>query len=503
MSKVRGFRLHLTLWGPKFTFISTDLESMSIVLPLVSLILWVTLTYINSHKNLPPGPKGIPFLGYLPFLGRKPHLVLTELKKKYGDILTIHIGSERVVVLSSFELIKEAMLKDDNYEERPASFCALVAAYESQGGLFGNCANKVQRILFRNFTKTTLRNFGMGKASLEPKIQDEISYLVNAIKMSNGKPAYLQNMIKTTITNIICTIMYGERMDYNNKDFQQLIQLSGEYFRSLGINEWSQYLPQFLANMFGIATPIDKMRLLYKKILNEVQKYDTINEGINKQQSFIDVWRSEAMRPNSNPVDFEEEKLTQVLSELFIAGSDTTSVMLEWALLYLIKYPIVQAKMQMEIDEVIGKDKAPSMTDQKFMPYTQATILELNRIISIAPLASKDSSLAGYHIPKNTTIYANSWAVHHDPEIFPEPESVKPERFLTENNEVKHVKELIPFGMGKRQCIGEAMAKTQLFLYLTTLLQQFTFTAENVSVNSHFSILLQPVPQKICAALRR
>uniref|UniRef100_T1JMZ1 Cytochrome P450 n=1 Tax=Strigamia maritima TaxID=126957 RepID=T1JMZ1_STRMM len=470
-----------------------------------AIVLWISAIYLKTPKNLPPGPREIPFLGYLPFLTRKPHLAFTKLQKKYGDIFTISIAKERVVVLSSFKLIKEAFQQSDKFMERPNSFSDLLT-FDSIEGMLGN--GGAQRKELRHFSLSTLRQLGMGKASLEPKIQDEILYLVNSIKNLGGKPAYLRDMIKTSITNIMCTIMYGNRLDYNNDEFQQLLQLSNNFVSSLGIDKLSQYLPEFLINLLGITKPKDFGTMLYRKILNEVQKYDKIHDGVNSQLSFIDAWRTEAEKPNSNTANFNEKKLAKILSELFIAGSHTTSTTLQWALLYLTKYPNVQTKLQKEIDDVIGKERQPSMTDQKLMPYTQATILELNRIISLAPLltphcSTDDTTLAGYFIPKDTTIHGNVWAIHHNPELFPEPECFKPERFLTEDNKVTPIEESIPFSIGKRVCVGEALARMQLFLYITTFLQHFSFTSsENVSFDYIYAIVLEPLNQKICATMR-
>jgi len=134
------------------------------------------------------------------------------------------------------------------------------------------------------------------------------------------------------------------------------------------------------------------------------------------------------------------------------------------------------------------------------MPYTEATLMEVHRIASIVPLSlfhktSKDTTLGGYFIPKGSSIMPHLWNVHYDPEYFPEPEVFKPERFLTDDRKVKRCDQLIPFSIGKRQCIGESLARMELFLYFTSMLQRFSFESvegEDLDFDCEFTIVLEP-----------
>jgi len=199
-----------------------------------------------------------------------------------------------------------------------------------------------------------------------------------------------------------------------------------------------------------------------------------------------------------------------VLQDFFIAGTDTTTTTITWGLLYLTKYTAIQKKLQQEIDKVIGRERTPAMSDLKLMPYTEAAIMEIQRIASILPLSvfrstREDTTLDGYFIPKNTMIIPNLWLLHHDPVNFPDPEVFKPERFLTEDNKIKRIETLNPFGMGKRQCLGEGLARMEIFLYLTSLLQHFTFQkpeGKEINLDYKFTIVLEPVKQDLCAIAR-
>uniref|UniRef100_T1IK16 Cytochrome P450 n=1 Tax=Strigamia maritima TaxID=126957 RepID=T1IK16_STRMM len=349
----------------------------------------------------------------------------------------------------------EALIQQGNsYAERPETFRD-ISRFDNQEGMFA--AYGAPRIKIRRFTMQTLRDFGMGKSFLEPKITDEIHCIIKEIKKSSGKPVFIKDSLAKSVVNVLCAMMFGKRMDYEDNNFQQLILLAREYLDSIKINKVSLYVPQFLLQLFGNKTVLYRGTLLYRKIFEEVKKFKF--DATNNEESFIDVWKNKAAKPNANSEIFNEKKLVQILAELFIAGSGSTSTTLEWALLYLIKHPQVQKKVQMEIDDVIGRDRDPSMSDQKLMPYTESTILEVTRIVTIAPLAAphrttEDTMLRSYFIPKNTTILLNLSALHMDPEVFPEPEVFKPERFLTEDNKVKRILEMNPFSLGLFSAYG-------------------------------------------------
>ena len=141
--------------------------------------------------------------------------------------------------------------------------------------------------------------------------------------------------------------------------------------------------------------------------------------------------------------------------DLFVAGTDTTATTLKWAILYLMLHPDIQRKIHEELDMVIGRERMPTLEDRKVLPYTEAVLLEIQRIATIVPLSvphstAYDTKLAGYDIPAGTFILSNLWAVHHDPKVWKDPEEFKPERFLNEDGTaVVQREELIPFSIGK------------------------------------------------------
>lgn len=170
-----------------------------------------------------------------------------------------------------------------------------------------------------------------------------------------------------------------------------------------------------------------------------------------------------------------------VLLDLFVAGAETSSSILQWAMLYMIIWPEVQAKVQEEIDSVIGSSRIPSLEDKPNMIYTEAVLCEIHRFCTLVPFSVYHSTLAdtkfaGYKIPKDTCIFANMRDAHHDKEYWGDPENFRPERFIEKNGNkiIKH-EAFMPFSTGKRICLGESLAKDTFFLFFTYLLQRFRF----------------------------
>jgi len=199
------------------------------------------------------------------------------------------------------------------------------------------------------------------------------------------------------------------------------------------------------------------------------------------------------------------------MADFFSAGTDTTTSSLSWAVLYLLRYPDIQTKLQNEIDTVVGKSRLTSLADRNrldnyferctytnysnftfnfcnsSLPYTEAFIMELLRISSVVSYGvphavTQDVEFHGYQIPKGTSVYASIYSTHYDPEVWGDPENFRPERFLSSDGlkVVKH-ESLIPFSAGKRQCPGKTLARDQLFLFVTTLAQTFRICNEEGS----------------------
>uniref|UniRef100_A0A914UK66 Uncharacterized protein n=1 Tax=Plectus sambesii TaxID=2011161 RepID=A0A914UK66_9BILA len=171
------------------------------------------------------------------------------------------------------------------------------------------------------------------------------------------------------------------------------------------------------------------------------------------------------------------------LLDIWGAGMLPTVTMMRWALLFMLHYPDVQEKVQYELDTIVGKDRQVEMADKPFLPYTSATVTEIQRFANIIPINQprkvfEDTVINGYRIPGNTPVLAQIHTVLQDPKLFPQPERFNPDRFLDETKQkFINSEAVIPYGIGKRVCLGESLARTEIFLFFAALLQRFSFAA--------------------------
>ncbi|KAK8734238.1 hypothetical protein OTU49_006079 [Cherax quadricarinatus] len=224
-------------------------------------------------------------------------------------------------------------------------------------------------------------------------------------------------------------------------------------------------------------------------MMEEVDNFIS-NEDCDVTHSFASIFLKEMQRHVGEKSIFNMHEFTAVIFDMFAAGMDTTSSTLTMGVYLIAKHPAIQQKVQQELDEVLGRDRLPSYSDADALPYTLATIHEVQRYFCFTAVAthsaSEDCKFAGYDIPKGTVLLENIEAAMTDPKLWKNPQEFDPENFL--NADGKYVKNpaFIPYGIGTRVCAGEPQARMQVFLFLSCLFQRFTFSivGEEILFNS-------------------
>ena len=196
---------------------------------------------------------------------------------------------------------------------------------------------------------------------------------------------------------------------------------------------------------------------------------------------------------------FSFDHLSSMVQDLFVAGTETVSNTLYWALIYVTYFPEVQKEIHSEIDRLLGKEKLPTESDRFKLAYTEAFLNETMRFHCAGPILIPRSTTCnlmfrGYSIPENTFIMVNMWSCMHDPEYWDEPEKFNPKRFINEQGkfECKNPA-MMPFSIGKRACTGESLARLQLFLIFTSLLQKFIFSFSS-DLNYNDKRIIEGIP---------
>ncbi|CAJ1052393.1 cytochrome P450 2U1 [Xyrichtys novacula] len=518
--------------------VSSVLSHENIVAFIVFLLVYYLLRFYKSRRlllNIPPGPKPWPIVGnFGGFLipsfiqrrfGQQPSTsdktavgVLTELTKLYGNVYSLFVGSQLVVVLNGYEVIRDAFSNHPEvFSDRP-DIPAISIMTKRKGIVFAPYGPVWRKQ--RKFCHTTLRNFGFGKLSLEPCILKGLdtikSELLRLNEESGGAGVDLAPLISHAVSNVICSLILGQRFHHEDREFRSMLHLMDRGLE-ICVNSPAVLInafPFFYHLPFGVFRELrqverDMTAFLKRFIAKHRETLDPENPRDLTDMYLIEMLAQQA---NGNAdSSFTEDYLFYIIGDLFIAGTDTTANSVLWVLLYLILHPDIQDKVQAEIDEVVGTQRVPSLTDKGSLPFTEATIMEVQRLTVVVPLAiphmaSETTEFRGHTIPKGTVVLPNLWSVHRDPTVWDDPDTFNPARFLDNEGNLMRREYFIPFGIGRRVCMGEQLAKIELFLTVTCLLQSFTFRLPDgtppPSLRGRFGLTLAPASFSVCVSPR-
>ncbi|CAH2237600.1 cytochrome P450 306a1 [Pararge aegeria] len=485
---------------------------------------------INQWKELPPGPWGLPIVGYLPYLDRHhPHLTLTELSKQYGSIYSIRMGSIYTVVLSDHRLIREAFSKD--------VFSGRAPLYLTHGIMKGNgiiCAEGALWKDQRKLVTSWLKSFGMSKhgvvrEKLAKRISSGVHELIQNVKEARGSPIPLPNMISNSLGNVINDIIFGFKFPLDDKTWKWFRQIQEEGCHEMGVAGVVNFLPfiRFISTstqktiqllvrgqaqthrlyasiiatrrkMLGLKIPSEAQFAEHANIFNEhpegfikcikyskhasnteVHYFDPEVLIPSKDECIMDSFLAEQKRRYENGEEnayfMRDEQMHYLLADMFGAGLDTTAVTFSWVLLYMALYSEVQEKVREEILTVYPEE---CEVDSSKLPYLMAVICETQRIRSIVPVGIphgclQDTYLGNYRIPKGTMVLPLQWAIHMDPDVWEDPESFNPNRFIDDYGELLKPQEFIPFQTGKRMCPGDELSRMLTVGLIVRLLRAF------------------------------
>ncbi|XP_057618121.1 cytochrome P450 2G1 [Chionomys nivalis] len=454
--------------------------SIFMALCLSCLLILIAWKRTSKGGKLPPGPTPIPFLGNL-FQVRIDGIFQSFLKlqEKYGTVFTVYFGPRPVVILCGHEAVKEALVDQaDDFSGR-GEMPTLEKNFQGHGLALSN--GERWKVL-RRFSLTILRNFGMGKRSIEERIQEEAGYLLEEFHKTKGAPIDPTFYLSRTVSNVICSVVFGKRFDYEDKCFQNLMKLINESFVEMS-KPWAQLYDMFWGIMQYFPGSHNHLYNLIEELKDFIASRVKINEASfdpSNPRDFIDCFLIKMYQDKSDPnTEFNLRNLVLTTLNLFFAGTETVSSTLRYGFLLMMKYPEVEAKVYEEINQVIGNHRAPAVEDRAKMPYTDAVIHEIQRLTDIVPLGVphnviRDTHFRGYFLPKGTDVYPLIGSVLRDPKYFRYPDAFYPQHFLDEQGRFKKNDAFVVFSSGKRICVGEALARMELFLYFTSILQRFS-----------------------------
>ncbi|CAM4606627.1 unnamed protein product, partial [Lepidochelys olivacea] len=327
------------------------------------------------------------------------------------------------------------------------------------------------------------------------------------------KPFDAKMILNSAVSNVICSILFGERFQYEDPIFLTLLKLLNENSKLLGSPMQFGLYNYIISLGFLFGAPktvlrnVDELNAFLEKFFKEHRQ--EFNE--NNLTGFVDAFLMKQQQESRNShTHFHNENLLFSTLDLFADCTETISTTVRWGLLMMMKYPEIQRRIQEEIDQVIEPGQMPMLEDRKKLPYTDAVIHEIQRFSNIVPMSvscstSTNVSFRGYMIPKGIEVIPLLTSVLKDKLHWETPDQFNPSHFLDADGSFTRKEAFIPFSIGRRVCVGEGLAKMELFLFFAGLLRKFIFQPHpgvakaDLDLTADVGFTLNPMPHLICA----
>ncbi|KAI0331347.1 cytochrome P450 [Cubamyces sp. BRFM 1775] len=465
-----------------------DLSSQTAWLLAVVLFFLVCIKYILSRRArrlpLPPGPPGLPMLGNVSEIARShAWIVYRDYAAKYGDVVSLTALGQSFVILNSHSASLDLLEKRSSiYSDRPANIMTQLTGWDWTLALkrYGEDWRRVRRPFWQHFHSNAVKQY-------EPAQQLEARHFIRRLL---SVPEDLDTELKSLLAKTICAVVHGVQME----DEQALCYSRVLTEAEVGFSEvfrpgsffveflpWLRHVPAW----FPFTGWQKKVQLWRGQ--SDVMLDDPFNLARDAMQRGVAL-PSMISRLLEHSSDLKGEKgreeeriIKETTSVAYGAAIDTTSVTILSFFCAMLLHPSVQARAQAELDRVIGPDRLPEHADRASLPYVRALVKESLRWHNVGPLGiahrcMQEDVYRGWRIPEGAIVLPNIWAMLHDPEVYPEPDAFRPERFLALDGELNPDvpdPSSMAFGYGRRICPGRHFAEDVLFITLASILHVF------------------------------
>ncbi|XP_074587849.1 cytochrome P450 93A3-like [Curcuma longa] len=460
--------------------------------PVVLLVL--SFLFLSSRRRrgtlqLPPSPISLPIIGHLHLLAPIPHQSLHRLSQRLGDIFSFRLGSVPCLAVSSASAAREILRTQElAFSSRPMSKAVGYLTYGASGIAFAPYGP------YWKYMKKLCMSELLGARTLDlllPIRRDEVVALVRTLYDMSKEGRTTVDMggeLVRLTNNVICRMTMSRRCSGTEGDLEEVRKIVAGVAELFGKFNLADYI--------GICKDWD-LQGLDKRIEDIHRRFDSMMERILKEKEASRRKQGGGMKDLLDTLlDISEDASAEVrlsrhdikafLLDMFVGGTDTSAITMEWALAELINHPNILRKARDEIEAVVGKKRLVAESDLANLPYLQAIVKETMRLHPTVPLIIRQSSrvckIKGYDVPANTTVFVNMWAIGKDPKQWSEPLEFQPERFTEVGGHNVDVRgqhfELIPFGSGRRICPGTSLALQLVQSALGALIQCFDWEAE-------------------------
>ncbi|KAL0012710.1 hypothetical protein SO802_007818 [Lithocarpus litseifolius] len=492
-----------------------------LVLSLLMLpFVWAFIRVVSpnlSSQTLPPGPHPFPIIGNILELGKLPHQATAKLSKTYGPLMTLKLGSITTIVISSPNMAKEVLQKNDQaFSSRTVPNMAHVFDHHkvSVGWIPINSQ-------WRNLRKACAtqvfapQRLDATAAIRLAKVQELLDHVNQSCE--SGAPIDIGRVVFTTVLNSISNLLFSiDLAQYDSNLSQEFRDLLCGLAKEAGRPNIADYFPALrLIDPQGVRKRsriyYSKLLVIFDGIISQRLQLKASSKGYKASNDVLDSLLSLTEEDNS---EISLLDITHLLLDLFLAGIDTTSSTVEWAMAELLHNPEKMTKARDELEEVLGKGGHVQESNISKFNYLRAIVKETLRLHPSAPFlvprkAETNIEICGYIVPKNAQILINVWAMGQDPSIWQSPNLFMPERFLEQDIDYKGQDfKLIPFGAGRRICPGLPLANRMVHLMLASLVHYFAWKlpiemrpedmdmAEMFGLSLHRAVPLRAIPIK-------
>ncbi|KAI6024110.1 cytochrome P450 [Pisolithus microcarpus] len=436
--------------------------------------LWKSRRQRTSRTFLPPGPKGLPWVGnVLDIDASQPWVTYEEWGKRYGDLTYSRVLGKEYIIVNSEKVAHELLdQRSSIYSDRPRvpSVDLLGLGFTTPTLPYGEEWRRHRKALHLVLNKKESLKYGT------MHLQRAHGLLANLL----ATPQNYEDHFAMFSVALIMELAYGYSVTSEKDPFMdnivQLLSLvvevaTPERSALLGAFPFLAHIPSWMPGGFWKKRAND-CRQLVKKVLDDPVQYvrDSMVAGTAKKSMVRDIFQG---KEEDLDLGLDKERVTkEVAASVFMAGSETTTSAMLVFLLAMVLQPDVQRKAQEEIDRVVGTDRLPDFGDRPNLPYVEAVLLETIRWIPVSALGfphttTADDTYNGMYIPKGVIIIPNVWAMTQDPVRYPEPKVFNPDRY---GGKLEDVALSPAFGFGRRVCPGNHLAEQSLWAVVVSML---------------------------------
>ncbi|KAL3628570.1 hypothetical protein CASFOL_027616 [Castilleja foliolosa] len=459
--------------------------------PFILLALYsISLHLLYKFKNLPPSPfPSLPFIGHIYLLKTPFHRSLSELARRCGPALFLQLGSRPVLLVSSPSLVEECLSKKNDiiFANRPNLLNGKYFGYNYTSLSWASYGDHWRNL--RRISSLELLSSHRVNTLAHIRAEETLSLVRKLVHVTNEEPnkvLEIKSSLFEFVFNVLTRMITGKRYYGENvKSSKEAIlfeEISSETSKMAYETNVVDYLPfmrwfKYKNINKKLISIHDKRDKFMQKVIDdnrEMMENNRLSDGVRKKtmvEVLLDLQKSE-------PAYYTDETIKNLLLVLLQGGSSTSIIAIEWAFTLLLDNPETLKKAQSEIDAHVGYNRLITESDVAALPYLRHIIFETLRLhppvsILMPHLSSEECTVGSYTIPAGTVLLVNIWEIHHNPEIWGDPEIFRPERFESLEGKKDLGFRFFPFGSGRRACPGENLGLSNLGLGLGSLIQCF------------------------------